>query len=100
MELGFALLLFLLTMIFAYLLANRVRPLRIQSLVTAAGTLLEWTGLCTVFLAANLALGLLLILAIRGLTPLFISVYELENLFLLILSAAEAFVVQQCWNRT
>jgi hypothetical protein len=100
MELGFAFLVFLVTSTFAYRLANRVRPLNIQSLVTAAGTLLEWTGLFTLFLAANLALGLLCIFAIRGFTPRFISVYALENLFLLILSGAQAFVFQQCWNRT
>jgi hypothetical protein len=100
MELGFAFLLFLVTSTVAYWLVNRVRPLSIQTVLEALSTLLEWTGLFVLFLAANLALGLLFILAIRGFTPRFVSVYELESLFLLVLSGVQACVFLLCWNRT
>ena len=100
MELGFVFLLFLVTSTLAYWLVNRVRPLSIQSVWAAVGTLLEWTGLFVLFLAANLAVGLLFILAIREFTSRFVPVYELESLFLLLLSGAQACVFQLCWNRT
>jgi len=52
-----------------------------------------------VFLAANLTLGAAVILLVRALTPRFVALYTLENLLLLILSAAQAFVFQAWWKR-
>jgi hypothetical protein len=95
MELGFAVFLIFVTSIFGYGILRRVRPLSTTSLFKAIATLLEWAGLFTLFLGANLIVGLLFIFAIRTFTPRFVSLYQLESLFLLILSGAQAFVFHQ-----
>ena len=83
----------------AYLLANRIRQLNFTTLLQALAALLDWIGLFAVFFMANLTLGLVSILMIRGLTPRFVSLYELQNLLLLIFSAAQAFVFHHWWKR-
>ena len=88
-----------LTSVFAYVLINRVHPLNARLLLHAVGAFLDWIGLFALFFGANLAFGLLSILAIRGLTPRFVSLYELENFLLPILSAIQAFVFQHWWKR-
>jgi hypothetical protein len=52
-----------------------------------------------IFLTANLMLGTAVILLIRALTPHFVALYALENLLMLVLSAAQAFVFQAWWRR-
>ncbi|MEX2223305.1 MAG: hypothetical protein WEG40_16055 [Candidatus Rokuibacteriota bacterium] len=59
---------------------------------------LEVIGLCVLFLGANLALGLGVILAVRGFTGYFVSVYLLDDIVLVALSALQA-VVFECWRR-
>jgi len=59
----------------------------------------EWTGTFSIFCAANLACGVLIISLIRTFTPRFVSVYALQNALLLILSAVQAFVFQHFWKR-
>jgi hypothetical protein len=44
-------------------------------------------------------LGGLLILFVRGFTARFVSLYELQNLLLIIFSAAQAFVFHHWWKR-
>jgi hypothetical protein len=56
---------------------------------------LECVGLTMVFFAANLALGALLTLAVRALTPLFVSLYLSADVSLLVLSALQALVYQR-----
>ena len=95
----FAISLTVLTSILAYQIAKRFRPLSTQSLLQAVGVFLDWVGLFTLFMGANLVLGMLLILAVRGFTPRFVSLYGLEDILLLILSATQAFVVLQWCKR-
>jgi hypothetical protein len=83
----------------AYALTRSARLLNAQSLLSAGAALLDWAGLFVLFFGANLAVGTALILLIRGFTPRFISIYVLENVFVWILSAAQAFVIQHCWRR-
>ena len=52
-----------------------------------------------IFLAANVALGAAVILLIRGFTPHFVTLYTLESVLLLVLSAAQAFIFQISWRR-
>src|SRR5215469_17542123 len=69
------------------------------SILQALKALLDWAGLFAIFLAANLIVGAAVILLIRALTPRFVALYELENLLMLVLSAAQAFVFQAWWRR-
>lgn len=84
----------------AYLIMSRWRPLNMRALRHALGGLLDWIGLFTLFLVANLGIGVVLILLVRGFTPRFISLYELQNLMVLVLSGVQAFVFQQWWTRS
>src|SRR6185369_1169188 len=68
------------------------------SLTEAAGALLDWAGLFSLFFAANMALGVLLILVIRSVTPFFVSLYLLDNGLSLILSAVQAFLFLHWWK--
>ena len=74
-------------------------PAAAASILQAVRALLDWAGMFAVFLAANLTLGAAVILLVRALTPRFVALYTLENLLLLILSAAQAFVFQAWWKR-
>src|SRR5262245_13822289 len=65
----------------------------------AIRNLLEWVGTFTVLLIANLAVGVLLVLLIRTFTAQFVTLYTLENILLLVFSAAQAFVFHQWWKR-
>jgi len=56
---------------------------------------LECMGLTIVFFGANLALGALLTLVVRALTPLFVSLYLSADVSLLVLSALQALVYQR-----
>jgi len=74
-------------------------PAAAGSILQALRALLDWAGMFALFLAANLMLGAAVILMIRALTPRFVALYTLENLLMLILSAAQAFVFQAWWRR-
>ena len=59
---------------------------------------LELVGIATLFLLGNLALGLAIILGIRNVTPIFMSVYVLNDTALVALSALQG-AVFFCWRR-
>jgi hypothetical protein len=59
----------------------------------------EYAGTFSLFFAANVVFGFFIILLIRTFTPLFVALYALENVLLLILSAAQAFVFHRSWKR-
>jgi hypothetical protein len=65
------------------------------ALRAAAGRALECLGLTLLFFTANLALGALLTLLVRALTPLFVSLYLSADVSLLVLSALQALVYQR-----
>jgi len=64
----------------------------------AVRALFDWAGVFALFFAANLALGAVVILLLRGITQRFYALYGLQNLLLLILSAGQAFVFQMWWR--
>ncbi len=69
-----------------------------RGLGRAIWLMLELAGLSTLFLAANLLLGVLLVLAIRSLSPLFVSAYVLNDVTLLMLSCLQGGLFF-CWRR-
>jgi len=85
-----------LTSVFAYYGTDSKKNPRLRDAIRA---FFEWTGTFSIFCAANLACGVLIISLIRAFTPRFVSLYALQNALLLILSAAQAFVFQHLWKR-
>jgi hypothetical protein len=71
---------------------RRVAPGELRAAALGA---LECAGLAVVFFVANLALGALLTLVVRALTPLFVSLYLSADVSLLVLSALQALVYQR-----
>jgi len=64
----------------------------------AAGLALgEFAGLWTVSLIANLVLGVAIIFTVRTVTPLFVSIYVLNDVSLAVASGLQAFVLY--WGR-
>ena|ERR1700733_9819651 len=98
MELIFVVLLVLLTSTFAYQVMKRLQRPGPRSIRAAVRAFFEWVGAFTLFLTANVALGVLIILLIRGFTQRFVALYELENLLLFVLSAVQAFVFRHAFH--
>jgi hypothetical protein len=84
----------------AYLIGTRGLGLSRGGLRRAGARALETIGLLTVFAATNLGLGVAVILAWRGLTGEFLSLYLLNDAVLGILSLLQALIFQWWWART
>jgi hypothetical protein len=67
-------------------------------LLTAAARMLEAIGLLMLFLALNLGLGGLAILAWRGLSGRFVSLYILNDATLGVLSLVQALIFHWWWQ--
>ena len=93
----FIILLVLLTSAIAYRIVRWHTGSR-PSISTAAQALFEWLGFFALFFALNLFIGACIIVLFRNLTPRFVALYDLENILLLVLSAAEGFVFQRLWK--
>jgi hypothetical protein len=98
MEPTYLLLLFGATSGALYLAATRRLGLRRAGLRPALGRVLEFVGLVLAIAALNLAAGVLLVLAMRGLTGTFVSLYLNTDSTLLTLSGLQA-VALQWWMR-
>ncbi len=81
-----------------YLVARRWLRLRPSALCGAWARALECVGLTLVFLAANLAVGMLLILGYRGLTGRFVTVYAINDVTLVLLSILQAILLRWWWE--
>ena len=57
---------------------------------------LQFAGLWTICLLANAGIGALAILAVRGLTGVFVSIYLVNDLSIVIVSALQAAFLQAC----
>ena len=67
---------------------SRVRRLPAQrSLSQVVAEVMECVGLSVTFLAVNVALGVTVILIIRTLSPIFVSLYAMDDLTVVALSA-------------
>jgi hypothetical protein len=87
-----------LTSVGAYLIGTRALGLPRQGLRPAVRRTLELAGLAVVFLVANLAVGLAVILTTRALSTRFVSVYVLSDVSLVALSALQG-VIFSWWRR-
>jgi hypothetical protein len=85
-------LLVLVTSAGAYLIGARVLGLPGRGLGQAVRRTFEMAGLTVVFLIVNLALGLAFILATRALSLPFVSVYILNDVTLIALSALQGVI--------
>lgn len=87
------------TSVLGYAVGIRAVGLSRRRLGWAVRQLCELAGLTVVFLAANLAIGLTVILATRALSGRFISVYLLNDMTLVAVSALQG-VLFGCWRRS
>ena|SRR5262245_32827211 len=99
MDTLFAVVLAVLTSFAAYHIGRQALPPSAKSMTEAIAAFFDWVGIFVIVLCANLALGVVIILMIRGLTRRFVGLYELENFVLVVLSAVQAYVVLRCWKR-
>lgn len=74
------------------------RARRPVPLARAVCLTLELVGTAMCFLLGNLVVGLVIILGIRSLTPMFVSVYVLNDMSLVALSALQG-TWFFCWRR-
>jgi len=86
-----------LTSAVAYAIGARRLGLRAAALPMALSGLLRCAGTIALFFIANVVLGLVLILTIRDLTATFLSVYLLDDEFLLYLSVCQG-IAFECWR--
>ena len=98
MEAYYLLLLFAVTSGALYLAATRGLGVRRDALRPALGRMLECVGLAIVLAAFNLAVGFVLVLALRRLTGSFVSLYLNTDGTLIALSSLQA-IVLQWWIR-
>ena len=94
MEPSFILVPIILTSACAYLVARRGLVLSWSRLRVAAGKMLECIGVTVIFLVANLAAAMLMILADRVLTGGYVSLYLANDVVLLVLSLLQALTFQ------
>jgi hypothetical protein len=95
----FTVFLTLLTSVLAYATTRGARTVTAGFVRRAIRGLFEWIGSFACFLGVNVFLGVVIIVAVRGVTQRFIAVYDLDNPLLMILSAAQGFVFQLWWRR-
>ena len=94
MEAYYLLLLFGVTSLLLYLAATRGLGARRGALRPALGRMVECLGLAIVVAAFNVAVGFLLVLALRRLTGSFVSLYLNTDVVLLALSLLQAIALQ------
>jgi hypothetical protein len=97
-EAYYLLLLFGVTSPALYIAATRGLGLRRAALRAALARMLEWAGLVILLAAFNVAVGFVLVLALRRLTGSFVSLYLNTDGMLFALSLLQA-VVLQWWMR-
>src|SRR5207253_1301224 len=82
-----------------YHLTRWRHTLSAASIHLAIRSLMEWIGASTFFLLINLTLGFTAIMLIRSFTRRFVALYELQNLWIPVLSVAQGFIFQLLWRR-
>ena len=85
------------TSLMALLIARRAGPAS-RSFRDAVRLVLELAGTSILFLAANIALGVGVVLTFRAVTSVFVSIYVLNDLSLVALSFLQG-AVFFCWRR-
>jgi hypothetical protein len=85
------------TSLAAYALAIGRLGLAARRLATAVLFVFQVVGMSTLFFLANLAIGLICVLVVRGATGQFVSVYLLNDPTLCVLSALQG-ACFECWR--
>jgi hypothetical protein len=98
MENIFAFLLIVASSASAYAIGRRTSPASGRSIREAIETMLECVGASAVFLVFNIVFGAAIILLIRTFTTRFLSLYQLGDLMVPILSIVQGFVFQLWWR--
>ena len=88
-----------LTSLVAYIVATQRLGLRRDVFPAAIGETLECVGLAVIFLAANLAVGVTVVLGFRILSGRFISIYGLNDITLVAFSLLQALILRS-WRRS
>ncbi len=83
-----------LTSFAAHQIMARVGAVTAGSVRKAVRALFDYVGTFALFFALNVAAGAAIILVVRSVTPRFVALYQLQNVLLLVLSAAQGFVFQ------
>ena len=83
-----------LTSVAAYLLGVRRLGLEPARLGAAIGRMLETVGAVLIFLAANLLVAVVLVMALRGVTDRFVSIYVTDDAVWLSLALLQGLVFQ------
>ena len=96
MDLIFPLALVILSSAGAYRLAKR--RLALRPIGDAVQMLIDCMGVCVLFLAFNIVAGALTILLVRSLTPIFVSLYTLDNIVLPVLSVVQGLIFRFWWQ--
>mgnify|MGYP001585284695 CR=1 FL=1 len=74
----------------AYFTGRRVLHLRPMALGAALRSTLEWVGLTAVFMAANVLVGLVAVLALRAAQVSLVSLYGVADVAVAVLSSLQA----------
>jgi hypothetical protein len=82
----------------AYLAGRRCLGLSGRSLWSALAGMLECVGMAALFFAANLGLGMILILSFRTLTPGFAPLYLTNDISLLVFSFLQSLTFLWWWR--
>ena len=85
------------TSLAGYVMARRWLGLSGERLPEALARALELSGVSAMFLVLNVGVGVAAVLAVRGLTSRFVSIYFLDDASLVVLSAIQG-VVFECWR--
>src|SRR4030095_8232522 len=96
MDLIFPVILVVLSSAVAYHLAKR--RLTLRPFAETVRMLVDCIGVSVLFLAFNLVAGALTILLIRGLTPIFVSLYSLDNIVFPVLSGVQGLMFRFWWQ--
>lgn len=92
-------LLVLLTSLIGYWYIRRRLSLEPGDIKQAIGSTLEFIGCWVMVYTANLLVGLIAVLLIRGITGFFISVYVLKGVMLVLFTLLQALVLYHLWCR-
>lgn len=90
----FLIVLFSISSVLLAALAVRRLRLPLRTLGRAGSALLQLAGLWLICFLANATIGILAIIAIRTLTPVFLSIYVLNDPSVVLVSGLQAFVLQ------
>src|SRR5262245_10760948 len=84
----------------AYYLFRRRGKSQAKSFRQAASEVMECLGIFIVFLGVNVCLGLGAILLVRSVTQIFVSLYVMDDVTLIVLSALQGFIFRLWWRST